>query len=79
MGIADYLNKGAAHLNWFLGEFNIRAWRLIENYELNKAADVTLIYGQRGLGKTVMLRYLYQHGGQRAGGIIEDAMAFARQ
>jgi len=66
-------------LNWFLSEFNIRAWRLIKNYELVKAADVTLIYGQKGLGKTAMLRYLYQHGGQDEGGILADALAFARQ
>ena len=66
-------------MNWFLSEFNIRAWRLIRNYELEKAADVTLIYGQRGLGKTVMLHYLYQHRGQHEGGILADAMAFARQ
>lgn len=66
-------------MNWFLSEFNIRAWRLIKNYELEKAADVTLIYGQRGLGKTAMLRYLYQHRGQHEGGILADAMAFASQ
>ncbi len=73
------LNKGEANLNWFLSEFNIRAWRLIKNYELKKAADVTLIYGQKGLGKTAMLRYLYQQRGQHEGGILADAMAFARQ
>jgi len=66
-------------LNWFLSEFNIRAWRLLRNYELEKAADVTLIYGPRGLGKTSMLRYLYQHRGQQEGGILADSMAFARQ
>lgn len=66
-------------MNWFLSDFNIRAWRLIKNYELEKAADVTLIYGQKGLGKTAMLRYLYQHRGQQEGGILADAMAFARQ
>lgn len=66
-------------MNWFLSEFNIRAWRLIKNYELEKAADVTLIYGQKGLGKTAMLRYLDQHRGQYEGGILAEAMAFARQ
>ncbi|KGP76788.1 chromosomal replication initiator protein DnaA [Desulfosporosinus sp. Tol-M] len=66
-------------MNWFLSEFNIRAWRLINNYELAKAADVTLIYGQKGLGKTAMLRYLYQQRGQHEGGILADGMAFARQ
>ena len=66
-------------MNWFLSEFNIRAWRLIKNYELEKAAEVTLIYGQKGLGKTAMLRYLYQHRGQHKGGILADGMAFARQ
>ena len=66
-------------MNWFLSEFNIRAWRLIKNYDLETAADVTLIYGPKGLGKTAMLRYLYQHRGQQVGGILADAMAFARQ
>ncbi len=65
-------------MNLFLSEFNIRAWRLIRHYELEKAADVTLIYGQKGLGKTSMLRYLYQHKGQHEG-ILADAMAYARQ
>ena len=63
-------------MNWYLSEFNIRAWRLIKNYDLKKAADITLIYGLKGLGKTTMLRYLYQHSG---GGILVDAGAFARQ
>ena len=73
------LNKGEAHLNWFLSEFNIRAWRLIKHYELDKAANVTLIYGPKGLGKSAMLRYLYQHSRQYEGGILADALAFARQ
>lgn len=66
-----------APLNWFLSEFNTRAWRFVKNYRPEKAADVTLIYGQKGLGKTTLLRYLYQHNGQY--GILTDAMAFARQ
>lgn len=66
-------------MNLFLSEFNIRAWRLIKKYELEKAADVTLIYGQKGLGKTAMLRYLHQHRGQHEGGILAEAMSFARQ
>jgi len=73
------LNKGEAPLNWFLSEFNIRAWRLIKHYKLEKAADVTLIYGQKGLGKTAMLRYLHQHNGQYEGWILADALAFSRQ
>ena len=63
-------------MNWFLSEFNIRAWRLVKNYDLKKAAEVTLIYGQKGLGKTAMLRSLHQH---CRGGILEEAKAFARQ
>ncbi|MGI6120005.1 MAG: DnaA ATPase domain-containing protein [Desulfosporosinus sp.] len=66
-------------MNWFLSEFNIRAWRLIKNYDLEKAADISLIYGQKGLGKTAMLSYLYQHSGQCRGGILENALAFASQ
>ena len=63
-------------MNWFLSEFNIRAWRQIKNYELEKAADVTLVYGHKGLGKTTLLRYLHQH---NQAGIFVDAIAFARQ
>ncbi len=63
----------------FLSEFNIRAWRLIKNYKLKDAPDVTLIYGLKGLGKTSMLSYLYQLRGQQEGGILENSMAFARQ
>lgn len=66
-------------MNWFLSDFNIRAWRLIKHYELDKAADVTLIYGHKGLGKSAMLRYLDQHRGQQQGGILVDALAYARQ
>lgn len=66
-------------MNWFLSEFNIRAWRLIKHYKLEKAADVTLIYGQKGLGKTTMLRYLHQHNGQYEGWMLADALAFSRQ
>ncbi|MHB8075247.1 DnaA/Hda family protein [Desulfosporosinus fructosivorans] len=66
-------------MNLFLSEFNIRAWRLIKHYELEKAADVTLIYGKKGLGKTSILRYLYEHRGQHEGGILADALAFAHQ
>ena len=72
--------KGAeAHLNWFLSEFNIRAWRLIKNYKPKKAPGVTLIYGPKGLGKSAMLRYLYQHIGLQEGSIFTDALSFSRQ
>ncbi|HZK85833.1 MAG TPA: DnaA/Hda family protein [Desulfosporosinus sp.] len=66
-------------MNLFLSEFNIRAWRLIKRYELAKAADVALIYGQKGLGKTALLSYLYQHKGKPEGAILVDAMSFAHQ
>ncbi|TGE36811.1 chromosomal replication initiator DnaA [Desulfosporosinus fructosivorans] len=66
-------------MNLFLSEFNIRAWRLIKHYELEKAADVTLIYGKKGLGKTSILRYLHEHRGQHERGILADALAFAHQ
>jgi len=66
-------------LNWFISEFNIRAWRLIKNFKLLKAPDVTLIYGPRGVGKSALLQYLYQQSDSENGGIITDALAFARQ
>ena len=72
--------KGAeARLNWFLSEFNIRAWRLVKNYKPEKAPGVTLIYGPRGLGKSAMLRYLYQHIGLNEESIFTDALSFSRQ
>lgn len=66
-------------MNWFLSEFNIRAWRLIHNYELDKAPDVALIYGPRGIGKTALLRYLYQQSGLNNGSLFTDALSFSRQ
>ena len=66
-------------MNWFLSEFNIRAWRLIKNYEPQKAPSITLIYGPRGLGKTAMLHNVYQHVGSKGGSIFTDALSFARQ
>ncbi|MDR3602707.1 MAG: DnaA/Hda family protein [Desulfosporosinus sp.] len=67
-------------MNWFLSEFNIRAWRLIKNYEAEKAPAVTLIYGPRGIGKSALLRYLYQHIKlSNEESICTDALSFARQ
>ncbi len=66
-------------MNWFLSEFNIRAWRLIKNYEPEKAPSVTLIYGPRGIGKSTMLSNVYQHSGLKDTSIITDSLSFARQ
>lgn len=66
-------------MNWFLSEFNIRAWRLIRNYRLETAPNVTLIYGPRGIGKSTMLRYLYQHIRLNEESIFTDALTFSRQ
>lgn len=66
-------------MNWFLSEFNIRAWRLIKNYEPEKAPSVTLIYGPRGIGKSAMLRNVYQHSGPKGASILTDALSFSRQ
>ncbi|HWQ40494.1 MAG TPA: DnaA/Hda family protein, partial [Desulfosporosinus sp.] len=66
-------------MNWFLSEFNIRAWRLIKDYEPEKAPSVTLIYGPRGIGKSAMLRNVYQHRGPKCGSILADALSFSRQ
>ncbi len=71
--------EGELLLNWFISEFNIRAWRFINNFQLEKAPDVTLIYGPRGVGKSAFLHYLYQQREQEQGIIITDALAFARQ
>ena len=65
-------------MKWFISEFNIRAYRLIKNYEIEKAPDVTLIYGPRGVGKSSLLHYLSQQCDQK-GKLITDALAFARQ
>ena len=66
-------------MNWFLSEFNIRAWRLINNYESEKAPGVTLLYGPRGIGKSALLRYLYQNIGLNEESIFTDALSFSRQ
>ncbi|EGW38086.1 DnaA/Hda family protein [Desulfosporosinus sp. OT] len=66
-------------MNWFLSEFNIRAWRLIRSYRLEAAPNVTLIYGPRGIGKSTMLRSLYQHNRLNEEVIFTDALSFSRQ
>jgi len=66
-------------LNWFISEFNIRACRLVKNFQLKNAPKVTLIYGPRGVGKSSLLNYLYQQGESENGRLITDALAFARQ
>ena len=66
-------------MNWFKSDFNIQAWRLIKKYDIEKAPDVTLIYGSRGVGKSVMLRHLHQRIGVNEGGILTDSLSFARQ
>ena len=66
-------------MNWFQSDFNIRAWRLINKYAIEEASGVTLIYGSRGVGKSVLLRYLYQRIGVKEAGILTDSLSFARQ
>lgn len=66
-------------MNWFKSEFNIRAWRLINSYNIEEAPSVTLIYGSRGVGKSVLLRHLYKRVGVSENGIITDSLSFARQ
>ncbi|ODA40559.1 DnaA/Hda family protein [Desulfosporosinus sp. BG] len=66
-------------MNWFLSEFNIRAWRLIRSYRLEAAPNVALIYGPRGIGKSTMLRSLYQHNRLNEESIFTDALSFSRQ
>ncbi|KJR44608.1 Chromosomal replication initiator protein DnaA [Desulfosporosinus sp. I2] len=66
-------------MKWFISEFNNRAWRLIKEYQLENAPGVTLIYGPRGLGKSALLRYLYQQTELKYGSQMTDALSFARQ
>lgn len=66
-------------MSWFLSDFNIQAWRLINDYDPAKAATVTLIFGRSGLGKTSLLRHLYQQRGALANDILVEANTFARQ
>jgi|GEM_PF-609491 len=71
--------KGEAPLNWFISDFNIRACRLVKYYKIEKAPDVTLLYGPRGVGKSALLHYLYQKNELEKGTLKTDALAFARQ
>ncbi len=66
-------------MNWFISEFNIRACRLVRKYQIEKAPAVTLIYGPRGVGKSVLLRYLYEKFELEKGCLMTDALAFSRQ
>ena len=53
-------------MNCFISDFNLQAWRLIQRYDPAKAPDVTLFYGPKGVGKTLLLRRLYRQRGERA-------------
>ncbi|MCO5386755.1 DnaA/Hda family protein [Desulfosporosinus sp.] len=66
-------------MNWFISEFNFRACRMVKNFQLEKAPDVSLIYGPRGVGKSALLHHLYRQGESENGRLITDALAFARQ
>ncbi|MDR3540028.1 MAG: DnaA/Hda family protein [Desulfosporosinus sp.] len=66
-------------MNWFISEFNIRAWRLINHYEPEKASGVTLIYGPKGIGKSTLLRCLFQRIGPNEESVFTDALSFSRQ
>lgn len=66
-------------MNWFKSDFNIRAWRLITYYNIEEAPNVILIYGLRGVGKSVMLHDLFKRVGVTVGGILTDSLSFSRQ
>ncbi|GAB6151812.1 DnaA/Hda family protein [Desulfosporosinus burensis] len=66
-------------MKWFISDFNCRAWRMIKGYQLENAPGVTLIYGPRGIGKSALLRYLYQKIELKHESQMTDALSFARQ
>lgn len=74
----EQYKKGEERLNWFLSDFNIKAWRLIKSYAPEKAPNMTLIYGPSGVGKSSFLNYLGQQW-QKEGSILIDASTFSRQ
>lgn len=65
-------------MNWYVNEFNIRVWRMVNNYQLNKAPSLTMIYGLKGLGKSAMLLNLHRKIGPQQS-ILTEAASFARQ
>ncbi|MDQ7093990.1 DnaA/Hda family protein [Desulfosporosinus sp. PR] len=65
-------------MDWFLSDFNIKAWRLVKSYRPEKASNMVLIYGPFGVGKTTLLNYLERQW-FKEGGILTNAAAFSRQ
>ncbi|WP_407308731.1 DnaA ATPase domain-containing protein [Desulfosporosinus sp. SB140] len=65
-------------MDWFLSDFNIKAWRLVKRYRMGKAPSMILIYGPPGVGKSSLLNYLGQQW-QKDGRIMTDAASFSRQ
>lgn len=66
-------------MKWFISEFNKRAWQLINKFVLENAPGVTLVYGPRGVGKSALLRCLYQQTQLKYGSQMTDGLSFARQ
>lgn len=65
-------------MNWFLSDFNIKAWRFMKHYELETAPSMTLIYGPPGVGKSSLLNFLNQNR-KKEGSILIDSTSFSRQ
>ncbi|KLU67886.1 chromosomal replication initiator protein DnaA [Desulfosporosinus acididurans] len=65
-------------MNWFLSDFNIRAWRFMKHYEFETAPSMTLVYGPPGVGKSSLLNFLNQQR-KKEGSILIDSPSFSRQ
>lgn len=48
-------------MEWFVSRFNRLAFETLNEYSLLKAQPITLIYGPSGVGKSELLRMVYQH------------------
>ncbi|AFM41996.1 ATPase involved in DNA replication initiation [Desulfosporosinus acidiphilus SJ4] len=65
-------------MNWFLSDFNIKAWRFINHYEPATAPSMTLVYGPAGVGKSSLLKHVEQTW-KNEGSLLIDAASFSRQ
>ena len=59
-------------MNLFVSDFNLQAWRYIQRYDPQKAPDVTLFYGPKGIGKSLLLRYLLRRMNEREGTLFAE-------
>lgn len=65
-------------MEWFVSRFNQLAFDTLNEYNLETAHPITLIYGPRGVGKTELLRMVY-HQNKSPEVLLMDAQIFSQR